>query len=143
MENKKQKRSPNINKQANSSLYLTAIYRAGKAYFDGGNYSQALSVFRYLCLLQLKNYDFFLALATTQVKLNLITNAISTLSYASTLTNNDPRASLLLAKLLLGQNKNDLAKKVATKALEFSKTDLYKWTKYNNRAKAILNRLSK
>ena len=126
----------------NSVAYVNTMHRVGKAHFDAGNYKQALSVFRFLCLSQPQNYDFFLALATTQIKLNLIPNAISTLSYTSTLTNTDPRASLFLAKLLSGQNKADLAKKSADTALTISMQDTHKWDVYQNKAKAILAQLA-
>jgi Flp pilus assembly protein TadD len=124
------------------SSYIGTMHRIGKAHFDSGNYKKALSVFRFLCLSHPTNYDFFLALAITQTKLKLITNAISSLSYTTTLTKTDPRAALLLAKLLLGQNQAELAKQAAESALAISKQDKTKWQQQQNKAKAILIQLA-
>jgi Flp pilus assembly protein TadD len=124
------------------SGYISTMHRVGKAHFDSGNYKQALSVFRFLCLSQPTNYNFFLALAITQTKLKLITNAISSLSYTSTLTKTDPRATLLLAKLLLTQNQAELAKQAAESALAISKQNTAKWQQQQNKAKAILAQLA-
>ena len=77
---------------------LDAVYWVAFAQFNSGHYTDALKIFRHLCLLDHTSYSYFLGLGLSQYELSLFAQAAATLAHGAKLDQQDPRASLMMAK---------------------------------------------
>lgn len=96
---------------------LEAMYKVAYGRYSSGLYDDSLMVFRHLCLLDHRNYQYFLGLGVTQSKLQQYTQAVATLSYAGRLDKADPRADVAMAGCFIELKKGNLAKQVLATAI--------------------------
>ena len=96
---------------------LEAMYKVAYGRHSSGLYDDALLIFRHLCLLDHRNYSYFLGLGITQSKMGQYAQAAATLSYAQRLDKKDPRAPLAMGGCFIELKKGDLAKQALTSAI--------------------------
>ncbi|USE34496.1 hypothetical protein [Endozoicomonas sp. SCSIO W0465] len=96
---------------------LDAMYKVAFAQFNSGHFTDALKVFRHLCLLDHTRYCYFLGLGLSQYELSLFAQAAATLAHAEKLDQNDPRASLMMAKSFIGIKRWSLAQKAISETV--------------------------
>ena len=77
---------------------LDAIYTVAYTRFNSGQYEDAVKFFRHLCLLDHARYSYFLGLGLSQYGLSWFAQAAATFFHAQKLNDEDPRASLMMAK---------------------------------------------
>ncbi|WP_419835570.1 SycD/LcrH family type III secretion system chaperone [Endozoicomonas atrinae] len=106
---------------------LDAMYKVAFAQFNSGHFTEALKVFRHLCLLDHTRYSYFLGLGLSQYELSLFAQAAATLAHAEKLDQKDPRASLMMAKCFVEIKRWSLAQKALSETVtRASQSDRWK-----------------
>ena len=96
---------------------LDTMYKVAYARFNSGQHKEALMVFRHLCLLDHTRCSYFLGLGLSQYELSQFAQAAATLVHAEKLDNQDPRASLVMAKCFVEMQRWPLAEKSLSEAV--------------------------
>ena len=96
---------------------LDGMYKVAYARFNSGQFSDALKVFRHLCLLDHTCYSYFLGLGLSQYELTQFAQSSATLAHAEKLDAKDPRASLMMAKSFVEIERWELAQKASSEAV--------------------------
>ncbi len=116
---------------------LDAMYRIAYGRYDSGQYKDALLIFRHLCLLEHSEYRYFLGLGVTQVALEQFAQAAATLSYAESLSDKDPRASLAMAGCFVEMRNLSLAQLALVTAIKRARQSS-RWKPEQTKAEQLL-----
>ncbi len=117
---------------------LDAIYKVAFGRFQSGVFQDALLMFRYLCLLDHRRYDYFLGLGGAQAKLGFYDQAAATLAYAEQLSDGDPRASLEMGHCFVEMKQLNLAEQALDETIRRSILSK-QWFNELDRARQLMN----
>ncbi len=116
---------------------LDVIYQVAFARLNSGQFSDALQMFRHLCLLDHTRYVYFLGLGMAQYQLGDYAQAGATLAHGEKLDASDPRASLMLAHCFIELEFWHLAQQALTETLLRS-TASRRWQDESQQAQKLL-----
>ena len=105
-----------------SQEQLESIYQQGYSQFETGHYKEALTIFRYLALMDHHDSRFFLAMGLSLSHLNKNAAAVAAFDYASRSSNKDPRPLLAMAESFIQLKQKTLASQALNSALNVLKS---------------------
>ncbi|MGB0361257.1 MAG: tetratricopeptide repeat protein, partial [Endozoicomonas sp.] len=100
-----------------SQSQLDEAYKVAFTQFNSGQYKDAVTIFRHLCLMDHTCHRYFLGLGMSLFQLSRFDLAIAALSYAEKLDLKDPRASLIMGKCFKEMNQKPLALKALAESI--------------------------
>ncbi|WP_067584281.1 tetratricopeptide repeat protein [Endozoicomonas ascidiicola] len=100
-----------------SQSQLDEAYKVAFTQFNAGQYKDAVTIFRHLCLMNHTCHRYFLGLGMSLFELGRFDLAIASLSYAEKIEPKDPRASLVMGKSFKAMNQKTLALKSLSEAI--------------------------
>ena len=96
--------------RAVSNEQMESIYQYGFGQFETGHYKEALTVFRYLAVMNHRESRYFLAIGLCLSHLDRDSDAVAALVHAAGLNNSDPRPSLAMVECFIKLKSRRLAK---------------------------------
>ncbi|MRI35328.1 hypothetical protein EOPP23_20425 [Endozoicomonas sp. OPT23] len=92
-----------------SDEHLESIYQKGYGHFETGHYKEALTIFRYLAIMDHRESRYFLAMGLSLSHLNQDSAAIAPLEHATRCDSHDPRATLAMVECFIKLKNRRLA----------------------------------
>lgn len=102
---------------------LDAMYQVAFARCNSGQFTEALPVFRHLCLLDHTSYAYFLGLGISLYELGDYALAAAALAHGEKLDERDPRASLMQARCFVELEQWHLAHQALSEVMLRGNTD--------------------
>ncbi|MDP0562117.1 MAG: hypothetical protein QS721_07220 [Candidatus Endonucleobacter sp. (ex Gigantidas childressi)] len=87
-----------------SQNQMDTIYQAGFGYYSSKNYKESLVIFKYLSLLDHRNYSYLLGLGVTLKEIKQYNEALAVLGCAIHIDATDPRAYICMAACMIELN---------------------------------------
>ncbi len=106
-----------------SENQLESIYQQGFSHFETGHFKEALTIFRYLAIMNHRDTRYFLAMGLSLSQLDLDSAAIPPLDYASRIDNSDPRPSLAMVECFIKLKNRGLAESALKEAARILKSE--------------------
>ena len=121
-----------------SQHQLGVIYKMAYSRFNSGQYREAVTIFRHLCLMDHTRSLYFLGLGMSFFELSRFDLAIAALEHGKKLDKGDPRASLMMGKCFKEVGQTELAIQALSESLLRAKKD-NRWSKEHQQAEYLLS----